>query len=266
MRNILAILVNKLVGINKIVGSVIPWGSPIPFFGNPYEAKLATVGLNPSNREFVDEEGNELDGTVRRFHTLGSLGLQDWLDVNCEQLGMIEDSCTSYFQRNPYNIWFKDLDKLISGTHFSYYTDSPRACHLDLVPFATHTKWTELSLKQRTCLLDNSGEVLGMVLKDSPIQLLVLNGNGVVKNLERLVDTEFQVETMPNWTLPRNSGDGVTGYAYMGSFSEVGDINLNKEVLILGFNHNLQSSFGVTNNVKQSIRNWVTVTAGELDW
>jgi hypothetical protein len=71
--------VAKLVeGLNLMVYSsrgVIPWSSPVPYFGSPSSAIIGTVGLNPSNREFVDSSGNELDGPARRFHTLNSLGL-----------------------------------------------------------------------------------------------------------------------------------------------------------------------------------------------
>jgi len=53
--------------------SVIRWGAPVPSFGDLSSSLVATVGLNPSNREFVDVAGHELRDTYRRFHTLGSL-------------------------------------------------------------------------------------------------------------------------------------------------------------------------------------------------
>ena len=56
--------------------SVIKWSAPVPSFGDLSSSLVATVGLNPSNREFVDDSGQELCDTDRRFHTLGSLGLE----------------------------------------------------------------------------------------------------------------------------------------------------------------------------------------------
>ena len=34
--------------------AVIPWSCPVLSFGDVSNAKVATLGLNPSNREFVD--------------------------------------------------------------------------------------------------------------------------------------------------------------------------------------------------------------------
>lgn len=266
MQEALSILIDKLNGPGLPDKRVIPWSCPVPSFGNISEAKIATVGLNPSNREFVDKEGKELDGADRRFHTLNSLGLRRWSDVRACQVRMIEKLCTTYFSRNPYNSWFKDLDDLIYGTHSSYYTNSSVACHLDLIPYATSCKWTDLTARQRTSLLNVSVDILGILLRDSPVGLLVLNGKTVVENLERLAAQEFQTIVMPSWTLPRRTGNGVTGYAYMGSLKELGGVSLKKEVFVLGYNHNLQSSFGVTTQVKNYIRQWITEMAGTLNW
>ncbi len=50
---------------------------PVLAFGDLFKAGIATVGLNPSRREFLDNHGRELDGPKRRFETLGSLGARD---------------------------------------------------------------------------------------------------------------------------------------------------------------------------------------------
>ena len=192
MQKTLLISIEKLSNLSLSEKCVIPWSCPVPSFGNIYESELATVGLNPSNREFVDREGKELNEADRRFHTLNSLGLRCWSDACIEQLSMIEESCTKYFLRNPYNKWFKDLDDLISGTSASYYTCSSAACHLDLIPYATACKWTDLSSQQRASLLNASADILGLLLRDSPVKLLVLNGKAVVDNLERLSGQEFR--------------------------------------------------------------------------
>ena len=43
-----------------------------------------------------------------------------------------------------------------------------------------------------------------------------------------------------------------------GVVTSVNGIDIGHGVLVLGFNHNLQSSFGVTSQVLQAIRRWVT--------
>src|SRR6266849_5010343 len=144
MNTMLSKLVERLGDSTLSEANVIPWSSPVPSFGDVSRSRVATLGLNPSNREFVDALGNELDGPLRRFHTLRSLRLARWSDVSVPQLRLILDSCRAYFFRNPYHTWFGRLDHLISGTRASFYDRAATACHLDLVPYATSCKWIEL--------------------------------------------------------------------------------------------------------------------------
>lgn len=73
IKNILSDLIENLDNPYLQTLSVIPWAAPIISFGDLSKSKIATLGLNPSNREFVDSSGNELLGFNRRFHTLQSL-------------------------------------------------------------------------------------------------------------------------------------------------------------------------------------------------
>lgn len=260
----LSTLVDRLDDLVHSETNVIPWGSPVPSFGDLSRSRVATLGLNPSNREFVDVEGNELDGEFRRFHTLTSLGLTRWSDVKARHIRLIADFCHSYFSRNPYDEWFRELDQIISGTSASYYHASAQACHLDLIPYATACKWTELTVQQRSSLLALVGDTLGLLLRDSSVRLLVLNGKTVVENLKKIAGIGLEKEAMPDWTLPRRSGSGVMGYAYRGFMRELAGVRLKREVMVLGFNHNIQSSFGVTKRVKWAIRNWIAQAAGEV--
>lgn len=138
------------------------------------------------------------------------------------------------------------------------------ACHLDLIPYATACKWTELTAQQRSLLMDLSADTLGLLLQKSPVRLLILNGKTVTANLERIAGVRFEEEVMPGWELPRKSGQGVTGIAYQGSVRQIAGVPLDREVVVLGYNHNIQSSFGVTNNVKAAIRAWIANTAAEV--
>lgn len=243
--------------------NVIPWSCPVPSFGDLSRSRVATLGLNPSNREFVDGSGNELDGPSRRFHTLKSLGLARWADANARHLQLIIESCRVYFRRNPYDSWFKKLEYIISGTKASYYDASAKACHLDLIPYATACKWTALSRHQRSSLLAAAGDTLGLLLRDSPVRLLILNGNSVVEQFQDIAGIRLEKQAMRDWSLPRQSHSGVTGFAYKGVVQDLSGVRLEREVLVLGFNHNIQSSFGVTTQVTAAIRRWIARTADE---
>lgn len=242
---------------------VIRWGCPVPCFGDLSSSRVATLGLNPSNREFVDELGDELRGTFRRFHTLTSLGLQSWSDVDARHLRLITESCCNYFLGNPYDRWFKKLDRVVSGANASFYDASCRACHLDLIPYATARKWTELTARQRSSLLTVAADTLGLLLRDSPVRILILNGRSVVDHFQEIAGICLERVEMPAWSLSRQPKRDVAGLAYRGVVNTLSGISLPHEILVLGYNHNLQSSFGVTNEVIRGIRDWISRQANK---
>ena len=242
--------------------NVIPWAAPVPSFGDISYAQVATVGLNPSNREFVDQNGGELTGRSRRFHTLRSLDLHSWLDVDARHLSLILDSCHRYFHGNPYNRWFRRMENIISATPASFYPPNESACHLDLVPFATKLKWTELSSHDRETLFVIARDTLSVLLRDSHVRVLVLNGHSVVRNFQRIAEVHLACQRMPLWFLQRRMGAPVPGIAYEGQVHRIGDVLLKRPLLVLGYNHNPQSSFGMTNLVVERIREWIATRAG----
>lgn len=256
MRDAISTLVENLAELTCDTAA-IEWTPPVPAFGDPSRARVATLGLNPSDREFVDAHGRELDGPLRRFPTLRSLGLQGWHEATDAHLEQIAEACQSYFERNPYDAWFNRLDFLIQETSTSFYTPLSPAAHLDLVPYATGTKWATLPKRDRALLSDVAREVFGTILRDAPLSLLILNGMSVVNSFQILCEAELCRDEKPEWALPRKTGRNVKGYSFTGVVDRVADIDLGGRVLVLGYNHNIQSSFGVTQDVCHSIREWI---------
>lgn len=254
----LDLLISKLTSYNITQLKIIDWASPIPSFGNYSTAQIATLGLNPSNLEFVDKDGRELEGSKRRFPTLKFLNLSSWEKVEIRHLEVIKTFCEDYFVRNPYNDWFKPLDRLVSNTSISYYFPNGKACHLDLVPYATICKWNELTEKQKDFLLSLSEEVLGKLLQNSTISILILNGQTVINNFQRITNKALIKTLKETWNLPRKNKIGVPGFSYEGIVQKVGNVSLKREIHVLGYNHNIQGSLGVTTQVKTAIRNWIT--------
>lgn len=264
MHTTLTTLIDRLDSPAMSGTDVIRWGCPVPSFGDLWSSRVATLGLNPSNREFVDELGNELQGPSRRFHTLASLGLTSWSDVDSRHLRLILESCRTYFLGNPYDTWFKRLDQVVSGAYASFYDASCRACHLDLIPYATERKWTELTARQRSSLLAVAADTLGLLLRDSPVRVLILNGRSVVEHFQDMAGIQLERLEMAVWSLPRQSKPDVTGVAYRGVVDTLSGISLSHEILILGYNHNLQSSFGVSTEVIHAIRDWIAQAVDEV--
>lgn len=237
---------------------LITWGAPIISFGSIESSKVATLGINPSDKEFIDDHGNEITGKKRRFHSLNSLGIKEWSEIESSHIQSIKKLCEDYFMNNPYDRWFKELDYIISGANTSYYFPYNSACHLDLVPFATKTKWGKLDSRQKKYLLDENVEILGELIEKSSIKFLVLNGKSVIENFSKISDIEFKITKQSGWSLPRSNGKNITGYSYSGRVNKLGGQRLSKELVVLGFNHNIQSSYGVTSKVKLEIRKWVS--------
>jgi hypothetical protein len=253
----LASLIDRLDDSAILGTDIIKWGCPVPSFGDLGSARIATVGLNPSNKEFVDDSGNELQGKFRRFHTLASLGLGSWAEADARHIRLILESCQRYFLGNPYDRWFRILEQVIGGADATFYGDIGSACHLDLIPYATAQKWMDLTPRQKSALLEISRDTLALLLRDSEVQTLILNGKSVIEHFEYVAGVSLERTRMHEWALPRASGDAVTGFAYSAVVNTLSGFRLPRELLVLGYNHNLQSSFGVSAKVIRSIRVWV---------
>lgn len=264
MHSALTSLVDRLDSPAMIGTHVIRWGAPVPSFGDLARARVATLGLNPSNREFVDDKGRELCGQRRRFHTLTSLRLGSWSDADAGDLRSIIDSCRAYFLRNPYDRWFGRLEQIVGAAGASYYGMSSSACHLDLIPYATERKWTELTASQRSSLLAVAADTLGLLLRDSSVRLLILNGRSVVERFEEVMKVQLDRHEMKEWTLPRKSRRDVQGVGYSGSVSSLCGLTLSHRIMVLGYNHNIQSSFGVTTEAVVAICRWLAREATEI--
>lgn len=231
---------------------IVPWAGPVPFFGRLGEAEVATVGINPSNREFVTSDGVELEESQRRLVTLRSLGLADWGEASGADVRTVAQGCAAYFDRNPYRQWFDVLERLLNESGYSYYRE-PRAAHIDLVAFATATKWGELPVATRQLLVAQGRRTLGELIRDSRVKVLILNGRSVVDAFMQSAEVPLVATNMPGWALPRAQSAGVAGVRYSGTIRSLGSVPFDRMVTILGFNHNLQSSFGVTRAVVDRI-------------
>lgn len=251
----MARLVDELES-HTATAEAVTWACPVPFFGEITRSPVATVGINPSDREFVDSGGEELTGELRRLPTLVSMGLGRWSEASGDDLRHIVRSCERYFDGNPYRVWFDVLERMLNAGGTSFY-EGTRACHIDLVAYATSSKWGSLPGPMRRRLIDQGCTTLAEVIRDSGIRVLVLNGRSVVSEFVGFAEAELDARPVPEWTLPRSSGPGVAGVAYEGTIRSVGGVDLDRNVLIIGYNHNLQSSFGVTSQVVQRIGEYV---------
>lgn len=221
---------------------VVPGSTPVLSFGNASEAVVATLGLNPSRQEFLDRNGCELSGPARRFETLASLGVPS-LDLASEAtLHRVVDACNGYFQANPYCRWFDQLEPVLQSVGASYYKDTAchkeTACHLDLVQWATDPVWRKIPRAVRDQMLFEDADFLRHQLTTGSFRLLLINGSGVVRQFERVMNISLR---------PAGSvhGSSIASRMYVG--------RLPFGTRVVAWSVNIQSSHGVCNTLRSAI-------------
>jgi hypothetical protein len=222
--------------------------TPVISFGDVLTAEVATIGINPSRREFDDN--GWLTGATRRLATLESLAAEPGLSLTYEQARQVVEDCNRYFlpSRNPYWRWFKRLDELLTRSIGTSYRDGT-ACHLDLVQWATDPIWGKLTDKaERRALLVEGRPHLERLLSESNVHLVLAAGRAVTTQLKRIgLVTWEEVDKIPlgatTCTLLRGTGEGIS---------------------YVGWSTNVQSGWGVSNEFMEQLAESVAAVAGPV--
>ncbi|KAA3436368.1 hypothetical protein [Rufibacter hautae] len=224
-------------------GTVIQLSTPIVFFGNIKKSRIATLGINPSKNEFLDK-GIELTGNSRRFETLTSLGATDLELLNDSQVEKVVESCLSYFNNNPYRKWFDQLQNFIlNNFSVSYYLET--ACHLDIVQWATDPIWRDLDYFTKSELIQNDIKFLKEQLLHEQIEVLLINGreaSNLFQNYFKPILLKHERLVVKNKTCDMYFSELELG---------------NRTLKIFSWSNNLQSSIGITNEMRKEIGYWI---------
>jgi hypothetical protein len=175
--------------------NVIPGSTPVVGFGDPRNAKVATIGLNPNRLEFLDAEGSLLREDAGRLETLLSVGANSLENVEGHVLARVFEGCNWYFERNPYRRWFDVLERVLNGIGVSYYRGT--ACHLTLVQWATNPTWGLLPESSRSELLRQDAPFLRERIEAERIELVLLNGRGVITAFTDTVGCHLEDDDPP---------------------------------------------------------------------
>lgn len=209
---------------------VVPGSTPVVCLGDFTTATVATLGIAPPHRQFLDHAGRLLTGARRRLATLDSLGAERPEAMTAAQARAVVDECAGYFERHPYH-WFESLDELLStGFGASYYAGT--ACHLHLVQWATTTRWTGLTPAMQAELLRADIGFVRRQLDESGFRVVVVTGRPAL----RWVQDSGLVTWHRSATLSGTSPVGV----YTG---------LRGELRLVGWSCTLQGSAGATAHV-----------------
>lgn len=217
---------------------IIAGSTPVVAFGDFLNARVATLGLNPSRVEFQTSPGGGLlPEKDRRLATMDSLKLSSLPAATNEQVAEAVAQCCNYFQRNPYRKWFDQLDRLLqTATGTSYYEGT--ACHLDLVQWATDPVWGKIQSRDvRNALLAADRGFLRAQLEQEHIEVVLLNGRGVVEAVTKAFELPFELR--PDVSVGGKSSSILRARAFGAVF--------------LGWSKNFQSSYGMTNALREAI-------------
>ena len=207
---------------------VVPGSTPVAAFGDVRQARVATLGWDPSKLEFLDRSSRLLNGSERRLETATSLKANGTSVGSPAAVSRVFEGCNRYFHLRPYRRWFDVLEKVVKHVGASYYDRS--ACHLDLVQWATDPVWSGLELAEIENLLKADIPFLRQQLAQEGIGLLLLNGAGIV----RAYQAHFGVHLKK------------VKFAHGGRVKMLCG-HVNPKLTVIGWNINLQSSFGVSN-------------------
>jgi hypothetical protein len=188
------------------IPSTVPASLPVLFFGDPFTSAVATVGINPSRQEYLSPNGQELDGTQRRFETLRSLGASSRSSLDAVQSITAIERMRRYFDPDrPVYAWFNGLSRLIQGMGASFRDRS--AVHLDLVQEATDPVWSQLMKADRAqavAVLHRDLSFLRKQIEEFAFRIIVCTSARVYREISHMLRVRLiQSGTLArlNWTV-----------------------------------------------------------------
>lgn len=229
--------------------SIVPFSTPVVSFGDPSKARIATLGINPSDREFLNSDGDLLPRIEQRFATLPFLGVSRCEDLTDEQIQTVVSRCNNYFQGNWYRKWFSPIESSVLSKIDASHLDGS-ACHLDLIQWATSPVWQKLDRNGATrTLMDEGAEHLKAQLATENIRTVVVLGR-----------TGWEQLTATKLCTVEDVGRIQVCNGRMTSTLRVGE---GSGTRFIGWTSNLQSQRGITKDDRDALGNWLASLIGE---
>lgn len=169
---------------------VVAVSLPVTSFGDPNQARIATIGINPSSGEFCSKGNTPLKSGKKRFVDRQDIGLDEGAIPNREQALRILEGNHNYFRTENVYKWFDSMQKwVLEPLNASYREGS--AVHLDLVQWATNPIWNKITdSAMRDLLVSEDALFLSQLISGGDFSLIVLNGATVTNTfMERKLFT-----------------------------------------------------------------------------
>jgi hypothetical protein len=174
------------------ISGVIPGSTPVVSFGDFTRARIVTLSINPSSKEFL--KGRKLrPASEKRLVDLEVLGIGPQQDISDSNAEKVWEGCRNYFkaQGNPYS-WFDDLEAILNYANHSYFNGT--ASHIDLVQSATFPAWASLSPKIKEELLREDYEFFKYQTAVSSIETILINGRQVYEVAKNTIGFELEIK------------------------------------------------------------------------
>lgn len=239
------LLIDRILKAPPIDQYITPQSTPVVAFGDPIKAQVATLGINPSSREFLDAKGQLLSGENRRLADFRSLGINHHKEMTSGHAEQVLQDSNNYFNRDEtvYK-WFEPLERYVLNPISASFRDSS-AAHLDLVQWSTAPVWGAIKDKAlREVLIRDDIGFLGEMLRSGSYKYLFLNGSTVVNTIVKFGLIELEQ-------------DGFTPIGKSGKKSALWKgVVRGTSTICLGWNLNLQH-YQTTESNREQLSVWI---------
>jgi hypothetical protein len=174
------------------ISGVIPGSTPVVSFGDFTSAKIVTLSINPSSKEFL--KGKKLLPIgEKRLVDREVLGINPQQDISESDAEIVWEGCKNYFkaEANPYS-WFDDLEVILNHANHSYFNGS--ASHIDLVQSATFPAWAALPPNIKEELLKEDYQFFKYQTSVSSIGTILINGRQVYEVAKKTSGFELEIK------------------------------------------------------------------------
>jgi hypothetical protein len=174
--------------------ATVPGTLPVLFFGDLFQAEVATVGLNPSDQEYLTKAGQMLAGPAQRFATLASLGAADRTSLTDAQCAEAIEWMRDYYDEGKpvYGSWFNALSRVVDGFGASFRNRT--AAHLDLLQESTRPVWSELAASERETLLAQDLPFLEWEIRAFPLKAVICTAKTVGVHVRQQLSVQVDEE------------------------------------------------------------------------
>jgi RNase P/RNase MRP subunit p29 len=163
---------------------IVEQSVPICFFGNIETAKVATIGINPAPDAF--EKKSPLPNRVN-FNTTDN----NFLSI--ENATHVYNAMLTYFNRpyKTYHRFFKRLETFVAPVFNCHYLDGTMV-HLDIVPWATNKKWTEIPKSIKKVFIEEYKGLFVRIINENDIKIFFVNGKAVKNQLQEVLKLDWE--------------------------------------------------------------------------